>query len=111
MRKLTSLYEAIRSRNPHGLPYKEAVQLFLWTFCTTDFLPENLKREPLGKERLIEIFEALTADGFVLQLPTADIETPHGSGVIVEWAGLIGAFLSEKIQLDEDFLERVHKYI
>jgi len=105
------LYEAIRSRNPRGLPYGEAVQFFLWAFCTTGFLPENLRSDPIGKEQLIEVFEALTADGLILQPRVTGDGLSHKSTTVVSWADLVGEFLSERIQLDEGFLERAQKYI
>ncbi len=42
---MIALYEAIRSRNPQGISYEDAVQLYLLVFCTTDDLPDALKRE------------------------------------------------------------------
>ncbi len=107
---MTTLYQAIRVRNTDGLPYEEAVQLFLWTFCTLDFLPAPLKNEPISKEELIEVFERLTVDGLIL-LPKPDEPEVPRKPLPIEWANLVKAFLLKEVRLDDSFLDRAHRYI
>jgi hypothetical protein len=108
---MIALYEAIRTRNPQGLPYEDAVQLYLWIFCTTMYLPDALKSEPIGKEQLTEVFEALTRDGLIHPPRTTGQETVRKSGVGIEWSGLVRAFLLKKFRLDQDFPKKFHRYI
>jgi hypothetical protein len=63
---MTNLYEWLRAKNPAGIPYSDAIQLFLWLYCTTDFLPLNLKTEPLGRKELVETFSQLEVEQVII---------------------------------------------
>ena len=101
--KKNPLYDHIRARNPDGLPHEDAVQIFLWLFCTTSVLPESLRSERITKEVLVDAFEKLTEDGLILYENLSE-ET-------VEWAGLVRELLSDRTQLDWSFKEKLGRYL
>jgi len=54
----------IRGAFPDGLTYKDAAQLCLSLYCSTDGLPEALKLH-CSKDGLAEVFASLARHGFV----------------------------------------------
>ena len=101
------LYERIRARNPNGLPYEVAVQIFLQIYCTTEYLPIPLRSGRFTKEALVETFEELTGDGLIL-LPGS---TEGDDTEFTEWADLVWEFLSGRIEQDFSFGEKICDYL
>ncbi len=97
------LYEHLRARSPRGLPRDEAIQLFLWLYCTTDFLPKPLRQVQITKELLIDAFERLEQDCLILP--------PRFSGISTDWAGLVERLLSRHIEIDFSFEDRLQEYL
>jgi hypothetical protein len=103
---MKSLYQTLRDANPDGIPSDEAVQLFLWTFCTKDVLPVELRKLPLTKEVLAETFQRLTSDGLIRGAhPDADNERSSP-----DWNGLVREFLLKRVELDDTFRLRAKRY-
>ena len=104
---MNSLYHQIRAKNPAGLPYEEAVQLFLWIYCSAEILPPALRTNPPGKEMLVDLFEELQRDNVILGGPTE-----HADGLKpLPWARLVDELLSKRLALDPDFPARANRYL
>lgn len=105
---MSALYEYLRRKNSTGLPYDEAVQLFLWMYCSRDIMPSTFRTQPIGKETLIDTFQRLSDDGLIIEESTKDMEqTPRR----IPWADLIDELLSERVKLDRDFPTRSERYL
>jgi len=104
---MRSLYNRLRDKNVGGIPYREAVQLFLWVYCTNDILPSDLKHENTSRENLVEIFSKLTADNIITNLPSefGNVVAPR-----LNWDGLVTKLLSKDIHLDPEFPKRIAKF-
>ncbi len=100
------LIERIRRKNPAGIPYEEAVQLFLMLYCTTSPLPAKLKGETLSRETLEDTFEELEREGLVLRA-----EGSAFRGRSRRLGGLIDEMLSDPNVLDPTFSGRANRYI
>ena len=96
----------LREKNGSGIAYKEAVQLLLWTYCTTDILPSEFKNNNIGRKEIVETFEKLAADNFITELPE-EVRNPS----LINWDGFIDKLLSKSISLDPDFPKRVSKFV
>ena len=99
---MTELYDYVFAKNPDGLVYDEAVQLFIWIYSTLDVLPVELRAVPMGREYLVETFEQLSFQGLI-RSPTS-----HGSS---HWNHIIEDFLSMRVSLDPSFPDRASRYI
>ena len=104
------LYERLRMRNPKGLPYEEAVQIFVLIFCTTECLPDSLRNEVYTENVLVETFENLAGDGLILPPQKSGTSAPAGQG-FVEWRDLVKEFLSGRVAQDFSFPNRLHRYL
>lgn len=98
---MRSLYEHLRDANPKGIPHREAIQLFLWIFCTKDFLPAHLYRLELSKDVLVETFQKLSADGLIIE--TVGQDAPA-------WEDLVREFLLGNYAQDPGFPSRANRY-
>ncbi len=106
---MTTLYDHICSRNSGGLAYEDAVQLFLWIYCTLDVLPPALRTLPIGRDVLVATFERLTEDGVIVGFPVkalnpTKIVEPH-------WRVLVDDLLSKRIALDQNFRARIGQFV
>ena len=104
--QLETLYDHLLAKNGEGLSYDEAVQLFLWLYCSTDILPPALRTVPLGKEVLVDTFQRLTREGLVIDRGQAEPPRKH-----LPWGDLVDELLSKRIALDESFPARVDRYL
>ena len=95
------LYAALLQKNPQGFSQEEAIQIFLWLYCTVDILPEHLRDLHIGRNELEATFQQLAREGFISSGPTSDE---------LRWDGLINALLSQKIDLDLGFRDRISQY-
>lgn len=105
---MSELYEHIRQKNPEGLSYNEAAQLFLWLFCSSDLIPTSLRKTPINKETLIDVFQKLSADGLILDLPPQDTDNRHDC---LLWRALVESLLLNRIELDPGFPARAKQYL
>jgi len=105
---MSYLYQYLRDHNDLGIPSEEALQLFLWLYCTTDILPSSLRDTRVDKELLIETFERLTLDGLISPVQNKEGDTSTALG---GWKDVIDAFLSNRIELDFGFPERARRYL
>lgn len=95
-----TLHDRIAARNPHGITLEDAHQLCLWTFCTLDVLPPELRAEPLDRATLAKIFSRLARRGYV-DSPDPAITSPS------YWDSLISQLLTQSRELDRDFRTRI----
>ena len=104
---MTSLYNYIRARNPDGLVYEDAVQLFLWIYCTPDVLPPALRIERFAREDLVDTFGRLTyADVILFPPPLSKVTSMSDSHS--RWNKILDEFLlSKRPSLDPDFPNRL----
>jgi hypothetical protein len=100
---VTSLFEYLRDSNPHGIPQADAIQLFLWIFCTKDFLPPELRALELSKAVLVDTFGQLSRDGRVTDGDSRD--RPHPC-----WEDLVREFLLGNLTTDAEFPRRAERY-
>lgn len=100
---MTSLSNYLRDANPHGIPQSEAIQLFLWIFCTKDILPPELRALDLSKAVLVDTFGQLSRDGLVTDGGSRD--GPHPG-----WENLVREFLLGKLTADPAFASRAGRY-
>ena len=107
---MSRLYFTLRDHNPNGIPYGEAVQLFLWIFSTTSVLPASLRDEPIGKKTLAETFARLSSEGKILPPSTREEGEPGEAHQRLGWDDLVRAFLSDELSLDDQFPNRAGKY-
>ncbi len=98
-----ALYEHLQTRNPNGLPREDAIQVFLWLFCTTAGVPESLRHVRITKELLSDTFERLEQDGLIH--PTLPL------GIASEWSSLVERLLSNQVEVDFDFEEKLRGYL
>ncbi len=105
---MNQLYEYIRQKNPAGLQHDVGVQLFLWLYCSSDFLPSSLKLVPLSREVLIETFQRLSDEGLIAE--ASDLDSPRVRDPAT-WAGLVDSLLSNRIALDPEFLKGANRYL
>lgn len=105
---MSELYTHLSEKNSQGLPYSEAVQLFLWIFCTMDVLPDSLKGLVLDRQTLVSVFSRLEKDNVIIGVPLEHhTRTSHAE----RWNGLIDDFMRGDIALDRDFSERSGGYV
>lgn len=104
---MRSLYEYLRDANPSGIPQNDAIQLFLWIFCTTEFLPPDIRTQELSKAVLIDAFRRLSAGGLITQAGSQQ-ETTAG---LPCWDDLAREFLLGNLALDDTFPNRVGTYL
>ena len=102
---MTSLYNHLRDSNSHGIPQAEAIQLFVWIFCTKDFLPPGLRALDLSKAVLVDTFGQLSRDGLVTE--RAGVR-PGGSDP--GWENLVREFLLGNLTTDPTFPSRAGRY-
>ncbi|PTX99256.1 hypothetical protein DB345_02450 [Spartobacteria bacterium LR76] len=95
-----TLHDRIAARNPLGITLDDAHQLCLWTFCTLDVLPPELRAEPLDRATLAETFSRLARQGHV-NSPDPAITAP------AYWDALIDQLLNGGRELDRDFRTRI----
>lgn len=100
---MNSLYDYLHQANPNGIPQADAVQLFLWIFCTKDFLPPEIRRLELSKEVLIDTFRSLSADGLITEM--------YVPQTFPSWEELAREFLLGNCARDEGFLSRAGQYL
>ena len=100
---MKSLYEYLRDANPGGIPHRDAVQLFLWIFCTKYFLPLELRSLELSKEVLVDTFQRLSVDGSIIEM---NLEQ-----ALPSWENLVREFLLGNCAREEDFPTRAAKYL
>ena len=102
-----ALYDRIRQRNPGGMPYPEAVQLFLWIYCTTDILPVELRSDALDRENLTLTFANLTREHVI-------VDDAAAKGALIDqlfWDRLASDLLAKSIALDPAFPSRISRYV
>jgi hypothetical protein len=104
---VTQLYDHIATKNPEGLPYSEALQMFIWVYCVTDILPLSLRAVPVGREELVESFRQLARDGFIHALGPID----PGINSSSHWDKVIADLLANRISLDPQFPTRARQYL
>lgn len=99
-----ALTEHIRKRNKEPIPYQDAVQMFLWLYCTRSILPSELCSLALGKDALVSIFRDLTRDG-VISLAS------DKSASIDPWERLADELMSSRVCLDQTFPSKASRYL
>ncbi len=105
---MSELYDHILRKNPAGLSYDEAVQLFLWLYCSTDWAPKTFSKSLLTKEQLVDTFQKLSEDGLIVGTFQHGIDKIEGGH---SWAGLIDALLLSQVALDPEFPQRADRYL
>ncbi len=100
---MRDLYEHLRARNPRGLPRDDAVQLFIWLFCSSSILPVSLRHERITKDVLVDVFERLECDNLIF--PRSSPES------LVDWSDLVSSFLLGRIDFDLASEERISRYL
>lgn len=100
---ISKVYRRLRSKNPAGIPYEEAVQLFLAMFCTLDFLPNELRNCVLGRSELVELFSTLELEKFMVDSPPSLNDETHRRECRPRWNELIDNLLTGKIQRQPNF--------
>ena len=97
------------------IPHLDAVQLFLWLYCTLDLLPEHLRRLELTRETLSETFSTLVKEGKIAPpsaLFAAQVKKTSLSPSTPEyWNSLVMDFMAKRIDLDESFPNRSSRYV
>ncbi len=107
---MDDFYEHIYRKAEYGVPYAEAVQLMLWIFLTTSFLPEQFQKLELSKANLATLFSKLSLNGKVIigqadNVCAAEVARPE------HWDDLVEGLLQQKIPLDETFPDRFGRYV
>lgn len=105
---MNALHKRICEKNPNGLPYEEAAQLFLWTYITLDILPVDLRGEILSRKVLEETFELLEREKMIVGIPIND------GSLIPKYLPITLVFdllIKGHIELDKQFEKRVNKYL
>ena len=100
---MTSLYSHLRDSNPHGIPQADAIQLFVWIFCTKDVLPPELRALDLSKAVLVDTFGQLSRDGLVT-------DGAGRGGSDPGWENLVREFLLGNLATDPTFPSRAGRY-
>jgi hypothetical protein len=110
---MEKLFEHLCAKNPGRIPYSEAIQLMLWTYCFLDLLPPHLRGIELSRENLTILFAKLSVAG--------KVEEPSGSdsqnGLKLQfthknhWDELVTKFLRGDIELDRSFTDRAKSYV
>lgn len=104
---MNKVYDAIKEAFLPGVGYEEAQQLFLWMFCVEEAIPCSLRGERVDKEALIDAFERLTTEGFIMQS-----SGPRKSArERLAWRELPRAFLSGSVTLDPSFVDAASRYL
>lgn len=106
---MDDFYEHIFRKANSGIPYVEAVQLMLWMFLTTGFLPKEFQMLELSKANLAALFAKLSINGKIIigqagNVCAAEIACPE------HWKDLVEGLLQRKITLDETFPARFGRY-
>jgi hypothetical protein len=94
-------YDQLVRRNPEGISQQDAVQLILWSFCSLDVLPSELRAEVLGRQELVSIFSRLTKDGIIREKDQGNVAS------LEYWDSLINDFMSGKLELDQSFPSKI----
>lgn len=109
------LLDHIANKSPGGIPYPEAVQLMLWLYVTLDILPKEFRGLALTRQQLALLFSKLTANGLIL---LDDAGVSSGVGVALSdptrpehWEQLAECLIRGKINLDDSFFQRAHRYV
>src|SRR5579883_1348181 len=103
---MNRIYERLQERNPSGILYKDAVQVFLWLFC--EKVPQ-LPGQEATREDLVEGFCALSAKGLILDVPRElGREEPSSAA---HWQSLLARFFKNEVQLDWDFRQRLPSFL
>lgn len=108
---MSSLYLFLRENNSEGIPYSEAQQLILWIYSTLDFLPSDLKANPLGRDELVKVFTKLEKEKVIIKLPNNAASNEENDDSSNRWNNVIDNFLKGNLDLDPDFPKRIHRYI
>ena len=103
---MTALYQHVRQKNATGIPYSEAVQLFLWAYCTRDILPPDLRSQTIDRQYLIDTFAQLATEHLITGLPEESRQN-----AAPRWAGLLDDLLANRILLDPHFPARIGRYV
>jgi len=99
MIQMNNLYEYLKKKNAAGITLDDAVQLFLWLYCTTDGLPEKLRGEKIDEPLLKVAFKKLSNENII-----------HGADHM-DWGILVAQFLSKKVTLDLGARDRILSYL
>lgn len=102
----TTLADHLRQKNRTGLAYEDAVQLFLWMYCSIDVVPDAFRSEAVSKASLVRTFEELTQSGFVRK-PGGE----NASSAEISWRDMVDALLSHRVQLDQAFRARIGQLV
>lgn len=107
---MDDFYEHIYQKAKYGIPYVEAVQLMLWMFVTTGYIPNKFRELELSKANLAILFAKLSINEKIIigqadNVCAADIALPE------YWEDLVERLLQRKIALDETFPERFGRYV
>ena len=109
------LFEHITNKNPGGIPFEEAKQLFLWLYCTLGILPEPIRHDKIGKKELTETFSSLAAQGKLLGLPRivaqANVAPFNDPSDQAYWERLVNELLHNEITLDSSFESRCSQFV
>ncbi len=110
-----NLFDHITNKNPDGIAFEEAKQLFLWLYCTLRILPEPIRHNKIGKKELTETFSMLAAQGKLLGLPrivakghAVPFNDPSDQAY---WERLVDELLHNKITLDWSFERRCSQFV
>ncbi len=101
----SALHSHLRRKNPDGIPIQDAVQLFVWVYCTLDVLPPQLRKAPLGRKELVGAFGKLTEDGLII-CPEKGEPIPTGG-----WDAVVQDILADRVRPDPAFLARIGSYL
>ena len=105
------LYAHIVCKCKEPIPYDDAVQMFLWLFCTLDILPPSMRHLVLTRSVLASTFAELARNGridFHCEENRLDEENLRSSE---HWEELISDLLHKRIQLSQEFRARASQYL
>lgn len=101
-----TLADYLRQKNPTGLSYEDAVQLFLWMYCSIEVVPDTFRSEAVSKTSLVRTFEELTQSGVIHKRVGTNAPSTE-----ISWPDMVDALLSHRVQLDQGFRARISQFL
>jgi hypothetical protein len=105
------LYNRLLKNSPHGILYSDAVQLFLWLFCSNSILPAEFKEYVLDKGELADLFSRLAVDKMIVGSPSDNITPENSPQHASHWIALVKKMLSGEINLDNSYRPKAERLL
>lgn len=109
--EIQDLLDHLRAKNPTGIRYSDAVQLFLWLYVAQDLLPERFRAIPLGRSELAWVFQRMTDTGLITEVPSSEVGAGSTNSSMPDWNRLVDQLLLGRVELDDGFRARATLYI